>query len=77
MGGAKMRVMVVAIKDTDARKARRGLLRLKRGVVAFRKDLKDSRVDLDTLEDFIEGLRVTANYFERFLDEDNLDKTDT
>ena len=65
-----MKVTVVAFSTAEARKAKGGLAKLKKGVNEFRKDLKDNRVDLDALESFVKGLRVVANYFEGFLEDE-------
>lgn len=62
-----MKVTIVALNATEARKAREGLTKLKKGVREFKKDLRDNRVDQDTLESFVKGLRVVAKYFEKFV----------
>lgn len=62
-----MKVTVVALNAAEARKAREGLTKLGRGVKDFRKDWKDQRADAETIESFVKGLRVIANYFEGFL----------
>lgn len=62
-----MKVTVVALNAAEARKAREGLTKLGRGVKDFRKDWKDERVDAETIESFVKGLRVFANYFEGLL----------
>ncbi len=61
-----MKVTVVRFNIAEAHKAKAGLMKLKKGVNEFKRDLRDSRVDLDTLESFVKGLRVVANYFEGF-----------
>ena len=53
-----MKVTVVALNAAEARKAREGLTKLGRGV---------KRVDAETIESFVKGLRVFANYFEGLL----------
>lgn len=65
-----MKVTVVVFNTTDAHKAKEGLTKLEKGISEFRKDLRDDRVDLDTLESFVNGLRVIANYFEEFANEE-------
>ena len=65
-----MKVTVVAFSTAEARKAKGGLTKLKKGVNEFKRDLKDNRVDLDALESFVRGLRVVANYFEGFLEDE-------
>lgn len=65
-----MKVTVVAFNTAEAHQAKEGLLELKKGVSEFKRDLRDNRVDLDTLESFVEGLRVVANYFERFMEDE-------
>lgn len=62
-----MKVTVVAFDTADAHKAKEGLAKLKKGVSEFRRDLKDNRVDHDTLDSFVNGLRVVADYFEGFM----------
>lgn len=62
-----MKVTVVALNAVEARKAREGLTKLGRGVKDFRKDWEDQRADAETIESFVKGLRVIANYFEGFL----------
>lgn len=62
-----MKVTVVAFNTAEARKAKEGLAQLKKGVSEFRRDLRDNRVDQDTLESFVNGLRVIADYFEGFV----------
>ena len=65
-----MKVTVVVFNNADAHKAKEGLTKLEKGISEFRKDLRDDRVDLDTLESFVNGLRVVANYFEEFANEE-------
>lgn len=65
-----MKVTVVAFDDAESRKAKEGLTKLKKGIGRFRSDLKDNRVDLDTLESFVKGLRAVANYFDRFAEDE-------
>lgn len=62
-----MKVTVVVFDNSDAHKAKEGLVKLEKGISEFRKDLRDDRVDLDTLESFVIGLRTVANYFEEFM----------
>lgn len=62
-----MKVTVVAFNTAEAHKAKEGLIRLKKGVSEFRRDLRDHRVDQDTLESFVKGLRVIADYFDGFI----------
>ena len=62
-----MKVTVVAFNTAEAHKAKEGLVKLKKGVSEFRRDLRDNRVDQDTLESFVKGLRVIADYFEGFM----------
>ena len=62
-----MKVTVVAFNTAEAHKAKEGLAKLKKGVSEFRRDLRDNRVDQDTLESFVNGLRVIADYFEGFM----------
>ena len=66
-----MKVVVVSFSVAEARKAKVGLTKLKSGVEEFRKDLDDRRVDLDTIESFVKGLRVVANYFERVMQDES------
>lgn len=65
-----MKVTVVALSATEARKAREGLAKLGRSVRSFRRDWKDQRVDVDTVESFVRKLRITADYFDSFLVEE-------
>ena len=62
-----MKVTVVALNTAEARKAKEGLTKLSKGVREFRKDWRDQRADADTIESFVRGLRIIANYFEGFL----------
>jgi hypothetical protein len=62
-----MKVTVVALNAAESRKAMEGLTKLGRGIKDFRKDWKDQRVDAETIESFVKGLRVFANYFEGLL----------
>lgn len=62
-----MKVTVVVLDNTEARKAKEELTKLRKGVSEFRHDLRDNRVDLNTLESFVNGLRTVANYFEEFM----------
>lgn len=62
-----MKVTVVAFNTAEAHKAKEGLIKLKKGVSEFRRDLRDHRVDQDTLESFVKGLRVIADYFDGFI----------
>lgn len=72
-----MKVTVVAFDTAEAHKAKEGLAKLKKGVSEFRRDLKDNRVDQDTLDSFVNGLRVVADYFEGFMkDEPEEDRQD-
>lgn len=66
-----MKVTVVVLDNTEAHKAKEELTRLRKGVSEFRQDLRDNRVDLDTLESFVEGLRIVANYFEGFMKDES------
>lgn len=66
-----MKVTVVAFNTAEAHKAKEGLTKLKKGVNEFKKDLRDNRVDQDALESFVKGLRVVANYFERFVNDES------
>lgn len=69
-----MKVTVVAFNAAEAHKAKEGLTKLKKGVNEFRRDLRDQRADLETVESFVKGLRVVADYFEGFIkDEVNTD----
>jgi len=62
-----MKVTVVAFNTAEAHKAKEGLIKLKKGVSEFKRDLRDNRVDQDTLESFVKGLRIIADYFEGFM----------
>lgn len=62
-----MKVTVVAFNTAEAHKAKEGLVKLKKGVSEFKRDLRDNRVDQDTLESFVKGLRIIADYFEGFM----------
>lgn len=65
-----MKVTVVAFTSSEARKARVGLTKLDKGILAFKKDLEDQRVDADDIRSFVDGIRLMADYFEKFLDDD-------
>lgn len=65
-----MKVTVVTFNSSEAHKAKEGLAKLKEGISEFKRDLRDNRVDLDTLESFVKGLRVVANYFEGFAEDE-------
>ena len=65
-----MKVTVIALDAAEARKAKEGLSKLKGGIKEFRRDLRDCRLDEETIESFVDGLRVTADYFERLLKDD-------
>lgn len=62
-----MKVTVVVFDNTEAHKANEELTKLRKSVSEFRQDLRDNRVDLDTLESFVKRLRIVANYFEEFM----------
>lgn len=62
-----MKVTVIQFKPTEEIKAYEGLTKLIKGIKKFRNDLSDSRVDQDTLESFLTGMRATTEYFESFL----------
>lgn len=68
-----MKVTVIAFSTADAHKANEGLAKLRKGVDEFKRDLKDSRVDLETLESFVKGLRSAAKYFEGFIEDERVE----
>lgn len=68
-----MKVTVVAFSSSEVKQTKEGLRKLQDGISEFRRDLSDSRIDVETVQAFVEGLRLTADYFEKFLQEDNSD----
>lgn len=63
-----MKVTVISINPQDVKKVKKGLLRLRKCLKIFCHDLDDRRVDAESMQSLVDGLRLTADYFEKLLE---------
>lgn len=63
-----MRVTVISINPRDTKKVKKGLSRLRKCLKIFCRDLDDRRIDADSIQSLVDGLRVTADFFEKLLE---------
>ena len=63
-----MKVTVISINPRDVKKVKKGLSRLRKCLKIFCRDLDDRRVDAESIQSLVDGLRLTADYFEKLLE---------